>query len=468
MRAMGPYRAVVTTGIYCRPGCSARPRESNVRHFQLAAAAEAAGFRACLRCRPYRWEPPPCSAPPPLVRRALQRVLEGALDRGTEDRLGAEIGISARHLRRLFLLHLGVTPAQLASSRRAHFARRLLDDTDLSITDVAFAAGFGSARQLNRAFLTTFRSTPSHLRERRRASDRLAADGGLAIRLPLSGPLAFPEMLSFLAVRAIPGVEAVSEGIYRRTVTIDGDPGVIEISRLETGILLLRAHLPHWEGLIDVVQRARRIFNLDGDAAAANDLLSADPRLGPLVASRPGMRPPGTWDGFEVGVRAIVGQQVSVRGASTIIGRIVARYGTEVDGLLPLGLSRLFPGPQTLAGAEMADIGMPASRVAAIRSFAAAVAEHRLHLERRAPLEELVDEITEVPGLGPWTAHYLALRLGEADAFPASDLGLRRALGSREGEPASASEVERAATAWRPFRAWAAIHLWAGLRAGGA
>ena len=468
MRAMGPYRAVVTTGIYCRPGCSARPRESNVRHFPLAAAAEAAGFRACLRCRPYRWEPPPCSAPPPLVRRALQRVLEGALDRGTEDRLGAEIGISARHLRRLFLLHLGVTPAQLASSRRAHFARRLLDDTDLSITDVAFAAGFGSARQLNRAFLTTFRSTPSHLRERRRASDRLAADGGLAIRLPLSGPLAFTEMLSFLAVRAIPGVEAVSEGIYRRTVTIDGDPGVIEISRLETGILLLRAHLPHWEGLIDVVQRARRIFNLDGDVAAASELLSADPRLGELLARRPGMRPPGTWDGFEVGVRAIVGQQVSVRGATTIIGRIVARYGTEVEGLGALGLSRLFPEPERLAQADMEAIGMPAARVAAIRRFSAAVAEHRLHLERRAPLEELVDGITKVPGLGPWTAHYLALRLGDPDAFPASDLGLRRAIGSPGGEPARVKEVEERAAAWRPFRAWAAVHLWSGLGSGGA
>ena len=468
MLAMGPYRAVVTTGIYCRPGCPARPRESNVRHFALAAAAEAAGFRACLRCRPYRWEPPPCTAPPQLVRRALQRVLEGALDSGTEDRLGAEIGVSARHLRRLFLLHLGVTPAQLAGSRRAHFARRLLDDTDLSVTDIAFAAGFGSVRQLNRAFLATFRSTPSHLRERRRASDRLAADGGLPIRLPLSGPLAFPEMLGFLAARAIPGVESVTGGVYRRTVTIEGDPGVIEISQLEPESLLLRAHLPHWEGLIDVVQRARRIFNLDGDVAAASELLSADARLGELLARRPGLRPPGTWDGFEVGVRAIVGQQVSVRGATTIIDRIAARYGTQVEGLGPLGLSRLFPEPETLAQAEMEGIGMPAARVAAVRKFATAVAEHRLHLERRVPLEEQVEEITKVPGLGPWTAHYLALRLGEPDAFPASDLGLRRALGSPGGGPASAAEVEQLAAAWRPFRAWAAIHLWSGLGSAGA
>ncbi len=460
MRAVGPYRAVVTTGIYCRPGCSARPLEVNVLNFPLAAAAEAAGFRACLRCRPYRWEPPPSEGPPQVVRRALRLVLEGALDTGTEERLGAEIGVSARHLRRLFLSHLGVSPARLAGSRRAHFARRLLDDTDLSVTEVALASGFGSVRQLNRSFLEIFRATPTSLRARRRAADRLAADGGLPIRLPLSGPLAFREMLGFLRTRAIPGVEAVTEGTYRRTVAIDGDPGVIEIDQLDPETLLLRAHLPHWEGLFDVVRRARRIFNLDGEVAAANELLSADPRLGPLVARRPGMRPPGTWDGFEVGVRAIVGQQVSVRGATTIIGRIVARYGTEVEGLAPLGLSRLFPGPEALAGAEMDGIGMPATRVAAIRNFAAAVAEHRLHLERRAPLEGLVGEITEVPGLGPWTAHYLALRLGEPDAFPASDLGLRRALGTAGGEPPRPSEVEQVATAWRPFRAWAALHLW--------
>jgi AraC family transcriptional regulator of adaptative response / DNA-3-methyladenine glycosylase II len=402
------------------------------------------------------------------VRRALQLVLEGALDTGTEERLGARIGVSARHLRRLFVTHLGVTPARLAGSRRAHFARRLLDDTDLTVTDVALAAGFGSVRQLNRAFLEIFRATPTGLRARRRAADRLAADGGLPIRLPVAGPLAFQEMLGFLRARAIPGVEVVTETSYRRTVAIEGDPGVIEISRLDPDTLLLRAHLPHWEGLIDVVRRARRIFNLDGDAVAANQMLSSDARLGPAVAARPGMRPPGTWDGFEIGVRAIVGQQVSVRGATTIIGRLVARYGTEVEGLGPLGLSRLFPAPTTLANAAMEGIGMPAARVAAIQHFAGAVAEHCVHLERRAPLEELVAEITRVPGIGPWTANYLALRLGEPDAFPASDLGLRRALTSPGAETMPPSEVELAAAAWRPFRAWAAVHLWTAPSAGAA
>jgi len=459
MRAVGPYQAVVTTGIYCRPGCGARPLAANVRSFPLAAAAEAAGFRACLRCRPYRWEPPPTSEPPELVKRALRLVLEGALDAGTEARLAARVGVSERHLRRLFDRHLGVSPGQLARSRRAHFARRLLDDTDLGVTEVAFASGFGSVRQMNRAFLEIFQSTPTRLRARRRAADRLAADGGLPIRLPVPGPLAWEQMLGYLGRRAIPGVERVDGDRYVRTVCIEGEPGVIQLSRASPDTVLLRAHLPHWDGIIDIVSRARRIFNLDGDIAAATVRLASDPRLGPLVESWPGLRPPGAWDGFEVGVRAIVGQQVSVPGATTLIGRIVERYGVPLPGLLAMGLTHLFPEPQELAGADLAGLGMPGSRAAAIQHFAAAVAEHRLHLERSGPLEELVAELVALPGLGLWTANYLALRLGEPDAFPASDLGLRRALANQGGLPSPAQMIELAAP-WQPFRAYAALHLW--------
>ncbi len=459
MRSVGPYQAVVTTGIYCRPGCAARPAPANVRSFPLAAAAEAAGYRACLRCRPYRWEPPPTSATPELVRRALRLILEGALDRGTEVQLGARIGVSPRHLRRLFDEHLGVSPGQLARSRRAHFARRLLDDTDLGITEIAFAAGFGSVRQLNRAFLEIFRASPSKLRARRRASDRLAADGGLPIRLPVSGPLEWDLMLDYLGRRAIPGVELVTAGTYRRTILIDGDPGVIELSRMSADTLLLRAHLPHWEGLIDIVSRARRIFNLDGDALAAADRLSGDPHVGPLMARRPGLRPPGAWDGFEVGVRAIVGQQVSVSGATALVGRIVQRHGRQVPGLAPMGLTHLFPEAPVLATADLDGLGMPRSRTEAIRQFAAAVGDHRLHLEQRCPLDQLVAQVMDLPGLGPWTAHYLALRLGEPDALPASDLGLRRAL-AKGAEVPTAGQVAELAAGWHPFSAYAAVQLW--------
>src|SRR5271166_6470065 len=376
---MSDFSAVVTTGIYCREGCSGRPLERNVRQFSLAAAAEAAGYRACLRCRPYRSEPPASWAGPELVCRAAQLVVDGALDGATERDLGARLGISPRHLRRLFAAHLGLTPDQLARSRRAHFARRLLDDTDLTVAEVALASGFGSVRQLGRACREVFRATPSELRARRRAGDRLAADGGLALRLAFEPPLDWETMLSYFESRATAGVERVSAGTYRRTVAIEGDPGVLELSRGGPDHLILTAHLPHWDGLIHVAQRARRIFSLDSDAGAMSRDLGGDPIVGPLLCARPGLRPPGTWDPFEAGVRAIVGQQVSVAGATTIVGRMAARCGE----------------PLTVAGAEV-----------------------RLDRTPAAPeLDELVATVAALPGLGPWTANYLALRSGYPDAF---------------------------------------------------
>jgi AraC family transcriptional regulator of adaptative response / DNA-3-methyladenine glycosylase II len=460
------FSAVVTTGIYCRSGCDSRPNPENVRGFSLAAAAEAAGYRACLRCRPYRAGPPFGWTAPEAVCRAVQLIAAGALDGRTEHQLGARLGISARHLRRLFGDHLGLTPDQLARSNRTHFARRLLDDTDFTITDIAFASGFGSVRQLNRACLEVFRAAPRELRGRRRAGDRLVADGGLVLRLPFRPPLEWDAMLAYFAARAIGGVERVAGGVYRRTVMIDSHPGVLELSPGGRDHLLLRAHLPHLEGLIHVVQRARRIFNLDADLDAAGGRLDADPVIGPLLRARPGARPPGTWDAFETGVRAIVGQKVSVRGAGTLMARIVARHGTPFPGLEPLGLTHLFPSPAALATADLAGLGLTAARVSAIRAFGRAVADGAVHLDSAGTLDQLTASITAVPGLGPWTAHYLALRLGERDAFPATDLGLRRALASVVGRPITPSAAEEAAERWRPWRAHAATHLWLELPAG--
>jgi len=347
--------AVVTTGIYCRPTCAAQPRPGNVRSFPLAAAAEAAGYRACLRCRPYR---APQSVPwtsPELVCRAVRLILDGALDAATEAQLGHRLGVSARHLRRLFMAHLGVTPDGLARSARTHFARRLLDDTDLTITEIAFAAGFGSLRQFNRACQEVFRAPPHVLRAKRRKADRLVADGGLVLRLPFSGA----------------------------------------------------------------------------------------PVIGPLLRARPGVRPPGTFDPFETGVRAIIGQRATIAAASAITGRLVERLGAPVPGLQHLGLTRTFPQPDTLAGADLGGLGLSGARQAAVRAFAQAVAEGALPLDRSASLDRLVAAISELDGLGPWTAHYLALRLGEPDAWPISDRDLT-ALADR----------------WRPWRALAAAHLW--------
>jgi AraC family transcriptional regulator of adaptative response / DNA-3-methyladenine glycosylase II len=455
------YSAVVTTGIYCRPGCSARPKAENVRLFELAAGAEAAGFRPCLRCRPYRVDLPVSWRDPELVCRAVQMIVGGALDAGTESQLATRLGVSARHLRRLFAAHVGVTPDGLARSRRAHFARRLLDDSDLTITEIAFASGFGSVRQLNRATSELFKATPLDLRARRRLADRLVADGGLTMRLPFTGALDWPAMTRYLRVRAIQGVEAVAGLTYRRTVIVDGDPGVIEIGPGGDDHLVVRAHLPHWEGLIHVAGRARRIAGIDVDVADGLAHLGADGVIGALVAQRPGLRVAGAWDAFETGVRTIVGQQVSVRAATTVTGRIAARWGTPVAGLTAWELTHTFPAADVVADADLIAVGLTKARADAVRAFARAVQADQIRLDGSVGLQELVAALTAVPGLGPWTANYLALRMGERDAFPAGDLGLRRTY--ERLAPGDSGGLAVAAEGWRPWRALAAAHLWADL-----
>jgi AraC family transcriptional regulator, regulatory protein of adaptative response / DNA-3-methyladenine glycosylase II len=442
--------AVRTTGIYCRPhGCPASPNETNVVSYASAAAAEADGFRACLRCRPYRsHDADPWVQGPELVCRAVRLILDGALDDAPEADLARRLGVSPRHLRRLFLQHVGATPDQVARSRRAHFARRLLDDTDLSVNDIAFAAGFGSVRQMTRVMQATFRASPKELRAKRRRADRLVADGGLDTRLTFRPPLDWDALLAFLAPRAIPGVESVCDGVYRRTIETDGLTGALEVWH-DRDQLIARFHLPRWDGLIHLVARTRRLFDLDHDPEEVARALDGDARLAPWPT---GLRVPGSWDPFETGVRAIVGQQVSVAGATTTMGRIADEFGDPVPGLEPLGLSRRFPEAVALTDAELA---MPRQRAAAVRAFAVAVAKDELDLDGSVPLDRLEGQLCELPGIGPWTAQYLALRLGYADAYPASDLGLLNALGR-----VSPMESAAAAEAWRPWRAYAAVRLW--------
>jgi AraC family transcriptional regulator, regulatory protein of adaptative response / DNA-3-methyladenine glycosylase II len=457
---MSGFSAVVTTGIYCRPGCSARPNPTNVRHYDLAAAAEAAGFRACMRCRPYRAAEPIAGVASEMVCRGIRLVVDGGLAGDSDVAVAARIGLSVRHLRRLFQDQVGVTPAQLARSTRAHFARRLLDETDLSVTEVAFASGFRSLRQFNRTMNDVFRATPRELRARRRAADRLVADGGLRLRLNFAGPLDWTAMVGYLAARAIQGVEQVSDGVYRRTILVEGHPGVVEVAEGGPEHLILTAHLPHWGGLIHVVQQVRRIFNLDFDLTSATSALEGDPVLTARIAALPGLRVPGAWDPFEVGVRAIVGQQVTVAGAGTIIGRVVASHGAPVPGLAQFGLTHVFPSAETLAEADLAGTGLTGARMTAIHTFARSVVDGSIRLDRSRTLGEQVSAVAAVPGLGPWTAQYLALRLGESDAFPAGDLGLRRSLEALTGSAMTPQMVGEMADRWRPWRAHAAIHLW--------
>lgn len=467
-----PIQAVVTTGIYCRAvGCPGNPHASNVRDYTSPVAAEAAGFRPCLRCRPDRLSPVAHNGTPAPVHSALLLINEGALDESNEDELGSRVGLSARQLRRLFLDHVGATPALVARSRRAHFARRLLDETDLSITHIAYAAGFRSVRQMNRVMVDTFHFSPTALRAKRRQRDRLTADGGLPLRAPYERPFSLESMCRFLRPRALPGVEAVDAKSYRRTITTHGHPGAIEVSDAGDGRhVLVLAHLPTFNSLIDDVARVRRIFGLDQPAAYGIPALRKDPLIGPLISANRGLRLAGAWDRFESAVRIVVTQQISVRAARTILGRITRTFGKPVPGLNELGLSHVFPSAERLAGASLtrlASMGMPTTRAATIKALATVYASEALSLEPSTSLDTLVDRLCAVPGIGQWSAHCIALRAaGHVDAFPADDLGLRKAAAiasGRPGELLASSELLELAEAWRPHRGLAAMHLWASL-----
>lgn len=445
------YSAVRTTGIYCRPGCGAKPLAENVRTFELAAAAEAAGFRACLRCRPYRVAGPIAADAPELVCRAVQLIIDGVLDDGTEAALGERLAVSPRHLRRLFNEHLGVTPDELARSRRAHFARRLLDDSDLTVADIAFASGFGSLRQFNRAIREVFRAAPLELRNRRRRADRLAADGGLTLRIPVQPPYDWPAMAAFFAARAVPGVETVSaDGTYRRAISLDGAPGVLELRPGSEDHLLLTAHLPYWEGLIHVVERTTRMAGADTDPATSSvaphvssgpsgaatassrvgTALSRDASrdsaavLGRLVGARPGLRVPGAWGPFEIAVHAVLAQHLPLPEARSALGDLVAATGQPVPGL-DHGLTHLFPSAEVLAGT---DLPLPRPVADTVQNLAYAVTAGTVILDTAQSLSDLVTALTGIPGLGPNAAHHIALRLGHRDAFPPSDPAVLRAL----------------------------------------
>ncbi len=436
------FTAVKTTGIYCRPICPARtPRSENCAFYPCAAAAEEAGFRPCLRCRPDAAPGSPAWLGTGVtVRRALRAIDEGALDGSSVEALAASLGMGARHLRRLFRDELGCSPLALALTRRVHFARRLIEETDLGMTEVALAAGFGSLRSFNAAFKSTFGRAPRMLR---RPGAR--PDSPITLALAHEEPYALAPLLAFLERRAIPGVETVGPGPrYRRTFRWEGRAGSLEV-RAARGALELE--VPAWatSGLLRIVARVRRIFDLDADSKRIDAHLARDPRLAPLVRARPGLRVPGAWDGFEVAVRAVLGQQVSVKGATTLAGRLAARFGERVNpaGATPGEVSLLFPERAALATAPVEEIGLPRARAASIRALAAS------SLTFTEP--DLEERLRALPGIGPWTASYVALRMGEPDAFPASDRVLQRALGAR---------AEERVSSLRPWRGYAALHIW--------
>jgi AraC family transcriptional regulator of adaptative response / DNA-3-methyladenine glycosylase II len=443
------YTAVETTRIYCRPSCPARtPLADHVRFYAHPAAAERDGFRPCRRCRPeISPDAPDWDVRADVAGRALRLIADGLIDDEGVAGVAARLGVTPRHLRRLLVAEVGAGPLAIARSRRAQLARQLLERTDWPVTRVAFAAGFSSVRQFNDTLKTIYRCTPTRLRAARPAQ----AAGTLTLRLGYRPPLDIQALLAYLAPRAIPGVEEVAGGCYRRTIAQDGGAAVLELDAAPARRhVLLRLDSPDPLRLTRVAQRARRVFDLTADPAAVAEALADDPLLGPLVAGRPGLRVPGCYDGFELAVRAILGQQVSVTAATTMAGRLVAAFGKPLDGArtgvgvpeVPGGLTHTFPDAATLAAADVASIGMPARRAATVRALAAAVADGSVVLDGTADPAVTQRRLARLPGIGPWTVAYVALR-----ALRDPALADPRALAAR-------------AEAWRPWRGYAALHLW--------
>lgn len=438
--------AVLTTGIYCRPVCPARtPRRENVRFLAHAAAAEAAGFRPCRRCRPEAapgtgaWGP--ADGPDAVVTRALRRIDEGGLDGRPVAALAGELHVGERQLRRLFADTVGASPAAVARHARLRRARLLIESSDLPLSRVALDAGYGSVRQFNAAVGRAFGAAPGELRRR---SGRGARPAPAHAQLAFRPPLAWPQLMGWLAARAIPGVEAVDATGYARTSA----GGTVRLTAAAgTGHVVLTA--TGHDDLLDTVRRARRLLDLDADPATIDPVLADDPGLAPLVATRPGLRVPGCWDPFELAVRAVLGQQISVAAASRLAGRVVADHGQPLDH--PQGtLTHRFPSAAALAEAELPY--MPAARADALRGLARAVVGQALPLDPWTDPAQARAALLALPGIGPWTAEYVVMRaLRDPDAFPATDLVLRRAL----------ADGDHRSQRWRPFRAYAAMHLWA-------
>jgi len=450
------FTGVTSTGIYCRPVCPARtPKAANCTFFTCAAAAEEAGFRPCLRCRPETSPGTPAWAgTSATVNRALRLINEGALEQAGVEDLAARLGVGGRYLRRLFVEQLGSSPLAVANTRRAHFAKRLIEETSLPMGQIALAAGFHNTRRFNAAVRKAFHRSPTEIRTVR--GQATASEGILILRLAYREPLDWAGHLAFLRPRALPGVEVITEDRYRRTVDLDGFTGAIEVDRDPKGGAL-RLHVPASAALhlADLVERTRRLFDLDADPAGIAEALSADQLLAPALQRCPGVRVPGAWNRFETAVRAILGQQITVTGATRLSGRLIEQFGQSLSEA-----ERLFPRPADLMNADIAAIGMPGARAETIRALARAVHDGEPILEPAPDLDTAVSRLTALPGIGDWTAQYIAMRvLNEPDAFPAGDLGLRKALTDTD-RPATTTVVRRRAESWRPWRAYAALLLW--------
>jgi AraC family transcriptional regulator, regulatory protein of adaptative response / DNA-3-methyladenine glycosylase II len=470
------FTAVLTTGIYCRPSCPAvPPKPENMRFFPSAAAAQQAGFRACKRCRPDASPgSPEWDIRADLVARAMRLIADGVMDDGGVPALARRLGYSVRQVERQLVAELGAGPLALARAQRAQTARLLIETTALPMGELAFAAGFASIRTFNDTVREVFALSPSELRERAARSQAGRPEAGqapagaapavvpltsLSLRLPFRAPLAPDSLFGHLAATAVPGVEEWRDGAYRRTLRLPHGNGIVSLRPRpdHVGCQLFLADL---RDLASAISRCRRLLDLDADPVAVTDLLSSDSVLAPLVSKAPGRRVPRTVDPAEFALRAVLGQQISISAARTHAARLATAHGEPV-GDPAGGLSRLFPDAARLAAADPAALAMPRSRRASFAALAAALADWRVDLSAGSDWHEARAQLAALPGLGPWTIEMIAMRaLGDPDAFPASDLGVR--AGARQsGLPDGAPALTARAAAWRPWRSYAVQYLWA-------
>ncbi|KWX57531.1 DNA-3-methyladenine glycosylase 2 family protein [Mycobacterium sp. NAZ190054] len=457
--------AVLTTKIYCRPSCPVRPPYArNMRFYPTAAAAQKAGFRPCKRCRPDASPgSPEWNVRGDVVARTMRLIADGVVDRDGVTGLAARVGYTTRQLERLLQAEVGANPLALARAQRAQTARVLIETTELPFSDVAFAAGFSSIRQFNDTVRAVCDVTPTVLRQRAKARFS-RGDGGagvLSLRLPVRTPFAYEGMFGHLAASAVPGVEEVRDGAYRRTMRLPHGTGIVSLTPQPDNVQC-QVVLDDFRDLATAIARCRRLLDLDADPEAVDDALGADPDLSVLVAKVPGQRIPRTVDEQELAVRVVLGQQVSIKAARTHAGRIVSTYGEPVSDANG-GLTHVFPAVEHLSGIDPARLAFPRSRQRSLIALIRALADGDVTLDAGCDWNRARDQLLALPGIGPWTAEVIAMRgLGDPDAFPVTDLGVR--LAARQlGLPSDARPLTEHSARWRPWRSYATQYLWTAL-----
>jgi AraC family transcriptional regulator of adaptative response / DNA-3-methyladenine glycosylase II len=456
------FAGVQTTRVYCRSTCPIPlHKPENVRWFPSAASAEAAGYRPCKRCRPHTSPGTPAwFGTSSVVSRALKLIFNGGLDSGDVEELAGHVGLGARHLRRLFVQHLGASPARVARTRRIHFARSLIEESDLSITKIAFYSGFRSIRQFNHSMQAAFGQSPSELRRTCETPSVKQHQGFITLFVAYRPPFDWTALINFLAPKAIPGVEVIESDCYRRTIAIDGEVGEMEVRPDNSGPRLrVDVRLSNLGPLFQVIERVRRMFDVGADPLQITRHLSCSSRLKPLVEKRPGLRVPGVWDGFEFAVLSTLEAQLTGRNPERVIGSLVKTFGTPLKSSTP-ALNHLFPQPEQLAEADLSIVGIRGGCARAIRTLARSVLGKRLTFDTSRSLEDALSRLCAVRGLDERERDYIAMRVfGEPDAFPPWDHMLRRAV-SADGTPVIPAQLLGISEPWRPWRAYAAMHLW--------